>query len=61
MKKLWLWIAALAAGMLALLFRAEISRYMADVTALLIAGTVLAVFGAAGVLLEIYWRRKHDE
>lgn len=57
MKKLWIWIAALGLGLLMLLFRMEISRYMADLTALLIAGTVLAVFGAAGILLELYIRR----
>lgn len=41
-----------------LLFRMEISRYMADLTALLIVGTVLSVFRAAGILLELYIRRK---
>ena len=58
MKTLWIWIAALAAGILMLLFRMEISRYMADLTALLIVGTVLSVFGAVGILLELYIRRK---
>ncbi|MBS5842592.1 MAG: hypothetical protein KIC77_03775 [Clostridiales bacterium] len=57
MKKLWIWIAALAVGILTLLFRMEISQYMADLTALLIVGTVLSVFGAAGILLEPYIRR----
>ena len=59
MKKLRIWIAAFAVGILMLLFRMEISRYMADLTALLIVGTVLSVFGAAGFLLELYiWRNK---
>lgn len=57
MKKLRIWIAALAVGILMLLFRMEISRYMADLTALLIVGTVLSVFGAVGILLELYIRR----
>lgn len=57
MKKLWIWIAAFAVGILTLLFRMEISRYMADLAALLIVGTVLSVFGAAGILLELYIRR----
>ena len=57
MKKLWIWIAALAVGILMLLFRMEISRYMADLSALLIVGTVLSVFGAVGILLELYIRR----
>ena len=57
MKKLWIWIAAFAGGLFTLLFRMEISRYMADLTALLIVGTVLSVFGAAGILLELYIRR----
>lgn len=57
MKKRWIWTAALAVGILTLLFRMEISRYMADLTALLIVGTVLSVFGAAGILLELYIRR----
>lgn len=61
MKKLWIWVAALATGILTLLFRMEISRYMADLTSLLITGTVLAVFGSAGILLELYFGRKHDE
>ena len=58
MKKLRIWIAALAVGILTLLFRMEISRYMADLTALLIVGTMLSVFGAAGILLETYFRSK---
>lgn len=58
MKKLWIWIAALIAGILMLLFRLEISRYMANLTTLLIVGTVMSVFGAAGILLELYIRRK---
>lgn len=57
MKKRWIWTAALAVGILTLLFRMEISRYMADLTALLIVGTVLSVFGATGILLELYIRR----
>ena len=40
MKKLWIWIAALAVGILTLLFRMEIIQYIADLTALLIFGTV---------------------
>lgn len=41
-----------------LLFRLEISRYMANLTTLLIVGTVMSVFGAAGILLELYiWRK----
>lgn len=58
MNKLWIWIAAFAVGILTLLCRMEISRYMVDLTALLIVGTaVLSVFGAAGILLEIYFSR----
>lgn len=57
MKKLWIWIAVFVVGILTLLCRMEISRYMADLSALLIVGTVLSVFGAAGILLELYIRR----
>ena len=55
MKRLLIWMAALASGLLMLLFRVNISRYMADLAALLAAGTVLSVFGGAGILLELYF------
>lgn len=55
MKRLIIWILAFAAGLIMLLFRMNISRYMADLTTLMIAGTVLSILGGAGILLELYF------
>lgn len=41
-------------GLLPVFCRMEISRYVSDVTALLVGGCVLSMVSGIGVLLEMY-------
>ena len=52
-----IWKALFALGLILMLVRMEISRYLSDQTALLVAGGMLALVSGAGVLLEQY----HDK
>ena len=36
------------------LFRMDISRYLSDITGLLVAGNILSVFSGAGMLMKWY-------
>ena len=45
-------------GLLTVLFRMEISRYLSDEAALLVAGAILSAVAGAGLLLELYRRRR---
>lgn len=56
-KKMILLIALFVAGLLMVLFRIEISRYLSDMTALFAAGCILAVIAGAGLLIELYQNR----
>ena len=49
-----IWKALFALGLILMLARMEISRYLSDQTALLVAGGMLALVSGAGVLLEQY-------
>lgn len=52
-----IWKALFALGLILMLARMEISRYLSDQTALLVAGGMLTLVSGAGVLLEQY----HDK
>lgn len=60
-----LWKIMFAAGLIMILFRMEISRYVSDLAALLTAGIALAGLSGVGLLLEMYGKRSqialHDE
>lgn len=53
-KRMIVWFVLFAAGLLMVLCRMEISRYVSDLTGLLVGGSILAVTAGAGMLLEIY-------
>lgn len=53
-KRMIVWFVLFAAGLLMVLCRMEISRYISDLTGLLVGGSILAVTAGAGMLLEIY-------
>lgn len=57
-RKLMLWSILFAAGLLMVVCRMGISRYVSDVTALLAAGGILAAVSGAGVLFELYRPRR---
>ena len=41
-------------GLVMVLFRMDISRYLSDITALLVTGSILSVFSGAEMLMERY-------
>ena len=57
-KRIVLWAVLLVTGIIMILFRMNISRYISDLTALLVAGIILAAVSGIGLLLEIYRKSK---
>lgn len=55
------WSILLAAGLLLMVFRMEISRFCSDIDALLAAGMILAVLGGVGILLELYFNKEKEK
>ena len=53
-KKMIPMIVLFVAGLLMVLFRVEISRYLSDMTALFATGCILAVIAGIGLLIELY-------
>ncbi|MGM9590612.1 MAG: hypothetical protein ACI3V0_10635 [Faecousia sp.] len=53
-KKLLVWAFLFAAGLLTVLCRMEISRFVSDTTALLVGGGILSCVSGVGILLELY-------
>ena len=41
-------------GLVMVLFRMDISRYLSDITALVVTGSILSVFSGAEMLMERY-------
>ena len=58
MKETIVWSALFVLGLVTILFRMDISRYLSDITALLVAGSILSVFSGAGMLMKWY---KHKQ
>ena len=56
--KLMLWVILFSAGLLMVIFRMNISRFISDVTALLVGGGLLAAVSGAGILIEIYRNKR---
>lgn len=54
MRKLILWKILFAAGLVTILFRMDISRFVSDAAALLVGGGILSAVSGAGILLEHY-------
>ena len=57
-KKWMIWAGLFLLGLLTVLCRMEISRYLSDASALLVAGAILSAVAGAGLLLELYRRRR---
>lgn len=58
MKRSTIWGILFALGLILILMQYEISRYIADSTAVFAAGIILAAVSGAGLLLELYGKRK---
>ena len=57
-KKWMIWAGLFLLGLLTVLCRMELSRYLSDASALLVGGGILAAVSGAGLLLELYRRRR---
>lgn len=53
-----IWAAAFAAGLIMILNKIQISRYVSDINGVFMAGIILSAVSGAGLLLEMYGRRK---
>lgn len=59
MRPKWMvWAGLFVLGLLMVLCRMEISRYLSDAAALLVGGGILAAVSGAGLLLELYRRKR---
>ena len=54
MKKTIVWSVLFVLGLVMVMFRMDISRYLSDITGLLVTGSILSVFSGAGMLMEWY-------
>lgn len=54
MKKTIVWSVLFVLGLVMVLFRMDISRYLSDITGLLVTGSILSVFSGAGMLMKWY-------
>ena len=54
MKKTIVWSVLFMLGLVMVLFRMDISRYLSDITALVVTGSILSVFSGAEMLMERY-------
>lgn len=58
MKQSTIWGVLFALGLILILMKDTVSRYIADSTAVFAAGIILAAVSGAGLLLELYGKRK---
>ena len=58
MKETIVWSVLFVLGLVMVLFRMDISRYLSDITGLLVTGSILSVFSGAGMLMKWY-KDKH--
>lgn len=54
MKETIVWSVLFVLGLVIVLFRMDISRYLSDITGLLVTGSILSVFSGAGMLMKWY-------
>ena len=52
------WAVLFVIGLLTVIFRMDISRFLSDETALLAGGAILALFSGAGLLTELYQNKQ---
>ena len=53
-KETIVWSVLFVLGLVMVLFRMDISRYLSDITGLLVTGSILSVFSGAEMLMERY-------
>ena len=58
MNRTAIWSILFALGLILILMQYEISRYIADSTADFAAGIILAAVSGAGLMFELYAKRK---
>lgn len=58
MNRTAIWSILFALGLIFILMQYEISRYIADSTAVFASGILLAAVSGAGLLFELYAKRK---
>ena len=54
MKETIVWSVLFVLGLVMVLFRMDISRYLSDIPGLLVTGSILSVFSGAGMLMKWY-------
>ena len=54
MKETIVWSVLFVLGLVMVLFRMGISRYLSDITGLLVTGSILSVFSGAEMLMKWY-------
>ena len=54
MKETIVWSVLFVLGLVIVLFRMDISRYLSDITGLLVTGSILSVFSGAGMPMKWY-------
>lgn len=54
MKETIVWSVLFVLGLVMVRFRMDISRYLSDITGLLVTGSILSVFSGAGMLMKWY-------
>lgn len=54
MKETIVWSVLFVLGLVMVLFRMDISRYLSDITGMLVTGSILSVFSGAGMLMKWY-------
>ena len=54
MKETIVWSVLFVLGLVMVLFRMDISRYLSDITGLLVTGSILSVFSGAGMPMKWY-------
>ena len=54
MKETIVWSVLFVLGLVMVLFRMDISRYLSDITGLLVTGSILSVFSGAEMLMDRY-------
>ncbi|MGN1121356.1 MAG: hypothetical protein ACI4RV_03240 [Eubacteriales bacterium] len=54
----FVWAAAFIFGLVLILYKTQISRYVSDLNGVFTAGIILAAVSGLGLLLELYGRRK---
>ncbi|MGN0178645.1 MAG: hypothetical protein ACI4DY_04285 [Monoglobaceae bacterium] len=53
-----MWASAFIIGLIMILYKIQISRYVSDLNGVFTAGIILSIVSSLGLLLEMYGKRK---